>query len=250
VKVGEVIEARTEEFLAESDSLHQPPPLGSLVWVRDGPSTSSPSAESAGRTGHDGNRIYAVVGSAATGSREPGRPAVALGQSEEDLPKTYPHLSKLLRTTFAGLVVGHETVESTIRPTTEAEGTFTPHLSVGYRGTNGVPGSTDETSASACGLVRHYLPPRPAQLHSFVYLAQPEEVRRFTASLDFLPILASGEHDEALCACLRLAAQAYPDPSAFLMAAAKELVPLLASDAGRLQAVLLRLRPSHAGLRP
>ena len=185
-RVGEVIEAQTDSFLAESVSLYEPPALGSLVKVRDGDMD-----------------IFAVVTVAATGSREPGRQPVALGQDEEELPKAYPQLSKLLRTTFSGAIVGHR------------DG----------------------------GIQRHYLPPRPARLHSFVYLCPTEEVAQFTASLDFMATLASQRQDEALAACLRLASLSHPDPQAFLVAAGKEMVPLLAADAGRLHSLLMRLRP-------
>ncbi|MBI4297037.1 MAG: hypothetical protein HY676_00715 [Chloroflexi bacterium] len=186
VKVGEVIEARTEEFQAESATLHQPPPLGSLIWVREGEID-----------------IYAVTGSAATGSREPGRQAVALGQDEEELPQAYPQLSKLLRTTFVGLVVGYQEK----------------------------------------GELRHYLPPRPVRLHNFVYLCPSEEAQRFTRSLDFLSLLAAQRQDEALGACLRLVSHVHPNAEAFLVGAGRELVPLLAGDVGRLHALLRRLRP-------
>ena len=193
-KIGEVIEASTGQFVAECYELHTPPPLGSLVKTSDGDV-----------------EIYGVVCNAATESIEPNRRPIARGKEEatdEGIYRQHPQLSKLLRTTFDTLIIGH---------------------SVGAQ--RAVP--------------LHYLPPRPPRVHSFVYLCEPDEVCRFTQSLDFLPILLNtraGSVDEIVSACLRQASCAHNDQRAFLVKAGKELAILLGGELNRLNAILRRIR--------
>ncbi len=191
-KIGEIIEASTSEFVAECYELHQPPPLGSLVKTRN------VSIE-----------IYGMVHQAATASIEPGRRPIARGKEEveeEDIYRTNPQLSRLLRTDFTALVLGHREGEK----------------------------------------LHHYLPPRPARIHSFVYLCDPDEVCEFSQSLDFLSILVNarvpGVVDELVAACLRQASQAHPDRHGFLVAAGKQLVTLLGGEFSRLDTILRRIR--------
>ena len=193
-KIGEVIESGSGQFVAECYELHSPPPLGSLMKTSDGDV-----------------EIYGVVCNAATESIEPNRRPIARGKeeaTEEGIYRQHPQLSKLLRTTFDTLVVGH---------------------SVGKQ--RAVP--------------LHYLPPRPPRVHSFVYPCEADEVRRFTQSLDFLPILLgtrAGAVDEIVSACLRQASCAHDDRRAFLIKAGKELAVLLSGDLNRLNAILRRIR--------
>ncbi|TET74335.1 MAG: hypothetical protein E3J42_05405 [Dehalococcoidia bacterium] len=190
-KIGEVIEASTGEFVAECYELHTPPPLGSLVRTTDGQV-----------------EIYGVVRNASTESIDPGRRPLARGREEseeENIYRQHPQLSRLLRTTFDTLVIGH--------------------------------GQGDE--------LHHYLPPRPPRVHSFVYVCEGDEVRRFTRSLDFLAILLSaraGSVDEVVSACLRQAAGAHDDERAFLVKAGKELAILLGGELNRLNAILRRIK--------
>ena len=193
-KIGEVIEASTGQFVAECYELHTPPPLGSLVKTSDG-----------------AVEIYGVVCNAATESIEPNRRPIARGKeeaTEEGIYRQNPQLSKLLRTTFDTLVIGH-----------------------GVGAQRAVP--------------LHYLPPRPSRVHSFVYLCETDEVRLFTQSLDFLPILLGtrvGAVDEIVSACLRQASCAHDDQRAFLVKAGKELAILLGGELNRLNAILRRIR--------
>ena len=190
-KIGEVIEASTGQFVAECYELHSPPPLGSLVKTSDGDV-----------------EIYGVVCNAATESVDPGRRPIARGKeeaTEEGIYRQHPQLSKLLRTTFDTLVIGH--------------------------------GQGDA--------LHHYLPPHPSRVHSFVYLCETDDVRRFTQSLDFLPILLgtrAGAADEIVSACLRQASCAHDDKRTFLIKAGKELAVLLSGDLNRLNAILRRIR--------
>jgi len=193
-KIGEVIEASTGQFVAECYELHTPPPLGSLVKTSDGDV-----------------EIYGVVCNAATESIEPNRRPIARGKEEatdEGIYRQHPQLSKLLRTTFDTLIIGH---------------------SVGAQ--RAVP--------------LHYLPPRPPRVHSFVYLCEQDEVCRFTQSLDFLPILLGTRAeavDEIVSACLRQASCAHDDQRAFLVRSGKELAILLGGELNRLNAILRRIR--------
>jgi len=193
-KIGEVIEASTGQFVAECYELHTPPPLGSLVKTSDGDI-----------------EIYGVVCNAATESIEPNRRPIARGKeeaTEEGIYRQNPQLSKLLRTTFDTLVIGH-----------------------GVGAQRAVP--------------LHYLPPRPSRVHSFVCLCEQDEVCRFTQSLDFLPILLGtrvGAVDEIVSACLRQASCAHDDQRAFLVKAGKELAILLGGELNRLNAILRRIR--------
>ena len=178
--------------MAQCYELHQAPPLGSLVKTRDAPI-----------------EIYGVVYRAATASIEPGRRPIARGREEseeEDIYRSNPQLSHLLRTDFSSLVVGHREEER----------------------------------------LSHYLPPRPARIHSFVYLCDPDEVHRFSQSLDFLSLLlnagTSGATEELIAACLRQASEAQPDHRGFLVAAGKQLVDLLGGEPIRLNNILRRIR--------
>jgi hypothetical protein len=149
--------------------------------------------------------IYAAVADAATASIEPGRRPIARGGEEEgDVFSANPQLEKLLRTEIRAVVVGHKDGES----------------------------------------IRQYLPPRPARIHSFVYVCEPEEVAGFTRTLDYLSILidVAERADELIAASLRGAAAAHGEPRDFLVAAGKELAVLLADDTRRLNSILRRLK--------
>ena len=190
-KIGEVIEASTGQFTAECYELHSPPPLGSLVKTCDGDM-----------------EIYGVVCNAATESVDPGRRPIARGReeaTEDGIYRQNPQLSRLLRTTFEALFVGHSIEKQ----------------------------------------ILHYLPPRPPRIHSFVYLCEAEDVGQFTQSLDFLPILLGTKKaaaDEVVSACLRQASCAHDDKRIFLVKAGKELTVLMSGDLTRLNAILRRIR--------
>lgn len=190
-KIGEVVESCTNEFVAECYELHNPPSLGSLVRAGDGEV-----------------EIYGVVCNAVTQSIDQGRRPLARGReetNEEDIYRQHPQLSRLLRTTFDTLIIGHGTG----------------------------------------GTIYRYLPPRPPRVHSFVYLCSSDEVRRFTQTLDFLPTLLNTRTelgDEVLAACLRLASNAHDDRSLFLVRSGKEIAVLLSGELNRLNAILRRIK--------
>ncbi len=191
-RVGEIIEASTTGFTAQCYELYELPPLGSLVKTRDGELD-----------------IYGIVCHATTGSLEPGRRPIARGKDEESEAAIYqssPQLSKLLRSEFSALVVGHGKGEN----------------------------------------INQYLPPGPARLHGFVYQCSADEVRQFGQSLAFLNILVSAHlpvsMDEIIPAALRLMSQPQADPRAFLVAAGKELAVMLGGQYNQLKAILGRLK--------
>lgn len=153
--------------------------------------------------------IYAIVYNVETHSLDPGRRVVARGEgmeTEEEIFRANPQLAKLLATDFKALVVGHR----------QGDGLY------------------------------HYLPPKPAPIHGFVYVCQLEEVGLFAQSLDFLSLLVDARLsisvDEVIAACLRCASRAYPDSEAFLIKAGREMARLLSGDTQRLNSVLKRLR--------
>lgn len=90
-RAGEIIEASTQDFVAQCYELYRLPPLGSLVKSGDLP-------------------IYGLVYHATTASIEPGRRPLARGQdevSEEAIYRSNPQLSRLLRSEFQALTVGY-----------------------------------------------------------------------------------------------------------------------------------------------
>ena len=93
-KIGEVLEANTTSFIAQSYQLFKLPSLGSLVKTKDGEII-----------------IYGIVSGGSTGGIEPGRRPIARGQdeeSEEAVYKNSPQLDKLLKSEFGVLVIGHK----------------------------------------------------------------------------------------------------------------------------------------------
>ena len=191
-RVGEVIEASSTDFVAQSYELYQLPPLGSLVKTGDGEVEQ-----------------YAIVYHASTTSLEPGRRPIARGKneaSEEELYRQNPQLTKLFRSEFGALVVGHREANQ----------------------------------------LHQYLPPRPARIHSFVYLCPPEEVREFSQSLGFLSTLVNAHLpvslEELASACIRQVSRAHGEPRTFLVTAGKELTRLLGGEFYRLKAILERIK--------
>jgi hypothetical protein len=158
----------------------------------------------------DDDAIYGIVANAATTSLEPGRKPIARGQDEKDEAAIYsssPQLAKLLRSQFEAAVVGYR----------EGDRLY------------------------------QRLPPQPARLHSFVYQCSDQEVAEFGQSFEFLSILLNARlpvpAEELVGAALRRMSRAHKDPSAFLVAAGKELAGLLSDDYARLKNILGRLKP-------
>ena len=169
----------------------------------------SPPLGSLVKTRDEQVELYGIVYHATTGSLEPGRRPIARGKdetSEEEIYRSSPQLLKLLRSEFSALVVGHREGDK----------------------------------------LYHYLPPKPARIHGFVYQCRPEEVKEFSQSFDFLNILINTHLpvsvDELVAATLRQMSQAHEDPHVFLVAAGKELAILLSGQFNQLKAILGRLK--------
>ena len=152
--------------------------------------------------------LYGIVYHAVTTSLEPGRRPIARGKDEDSEEAIYRSNPQLLKLLRSEFST----------------------LVVGYK---------DEK-------LHHYLPPKPARIHGFVYLCQPDEVREFSKSFDFLNILINTHlpvpADELIAACLRQMSQVYEDRQAFLIATGKELAILLSGELNQLKAILGRLR--------
>ncbi|MFC2033980.1 hypothetical protein ACFLTT_01060 [Chloroflexota bacterium] len=169
----------------------------------------SPSLGSMVKTTDSSVELYGIVCHANTSSLEPGRRPIARGKdeaSEEAIYRSSPQLLKLLSTEFTALIVGYKDGEK----------------------------------------LYHYLPPKPARIHSFVHQCSPVEVREFSQSLSFLNILLNTRlpvsAEELVAASLRQMSQAHEDPHTFLVAAGKELAMLLSGDFNRLKAILGRIK--------
>ena len=153
--------------------------------------------------------VYGIVYRVATEPLDASRPVLARGEdagSEEEIFNNNPQLARLLTTRFEALITGH----------------------------------------SVDGGCKHFLPPLPPGVHSFVYLCSPEEVVRFTNRFDFLSlVLGSGlpVADEVAGACLRTAACAHSDSPDFLNQASVALATQLAGDVPRLNSILRRIAP-------
>ncbi len=154
--------------------------------------------------------VYGIVASAATESIDPGRRPIARGKdepSEEGIYRTSPQLMRLLRSEFSVLAIG-------------------------YRQGN---------------KIYHYLPPQPVPIHSFVHILTPEEIKDFSSSLGFLPVLLKNNRfqvdaGELTGAAIREMSRVQDDPHAFLVAAGKELAQLLRGNYITLKTVLGRLK--------
>jgi hypothetical protein len=169
----------------------------------------SPPLGSLVKTGDSGMDLYGIVYHATTTSFEPGRRPIARGKdeaSEEAIYKSSPQLLKLLKSEFGAVVVGHREGDSW----------------------------------------HHYLPPKPARIHSFVYLCPTPEMKEFSQSFQFLNILLNTRlpvsPEELIAACLRQMSQAHEDPRAFLVKAGKELAVSLGSNLNQLKAILERIK--------
>lgn len=93
IKVGEVVEGTTSEFVAQCYEVNQAPSLGSLLKVKNGEID-----------------IFAVVKSATTTGLETGRYPLARGKDlaeEEEIFRANPQFLKLLRTLFSAQVLGY-----------------------------------------------------------------------------------------------------------------------------------------------
>jgi len=171
---------------------------------------AAPALGSLVKSSVDGVIVYAVVAHVSTTSLEPGRKPIARGQELETVAAVFqanPQLEKLLRCEIEAVIVGHE----------------------------------------LDGAVKHYLPPRPARLHGFVYGCDDAEVKSFSQKMGFVTLLLSAQGEvsaeEMTAAAIRRMSYSYNDNErrGFLLTAGKALAQLLSADYNRLKTILERL---------
>ena len=169
----------------------------------------SPPLGSLVKTRDSDVELYGIIYNATTTSLEPGRRPIARGKdetTEEGIYQASPQLLKLLKSEFGAVVVGHR------------------------------QGDT----------LHHYLPPKPARIHGFVYLCSPQEVKEFSQSFGFLNILINTRlpvsPEELIAASLRQMSEVYEDHRAFLVTAGKELAISLSGNFNQLKAILERIK--------
>lgn len=198
-RLGEVVETATTTFVAQCYQLYGAPHLGALVKA-GGPYPA-----------------YGIVHQVTTQGIDPSRRPVARGvgeATEEDVYRSNPQLSHLLRTDFSAVIVGHSAGEDP-----DKYGTFR---------------------------LRYYLPPVPPPIYAFVHACGVEEVRLFTSNAAFLRPLATSSItalEEVVAACLRYAASVQEDPEGFLTGVGKQLAGFFPGDFRRVEAILQRAAP-------
>jgi hypothetical protein len=160
------------------------------------------------RCGED-THIYGIVHEVSTRSMDPARHPIARGEDEDTEDAVYrnnPQLSRLLLTEVRAIVVGYH----------------------------------------SDGEVRRYLAPLPPTIYSLVYECSGEELRTFSSSLDFMPILLAAPiaaPEDVVTSFLRQASACHPDPERYLIDAGKELAALLVGNVQQLNHMLRRLSP-------
>jgi hypothetical protein len=198
-RLGEVVETSTTGFVAQCYELYGAPPLGALVKA-GGPYPA-----------------YGIVHQVSTQGIDPSRRPMTRGvdeATEEEVYRSNPQLSHLLRTDFQAVIVGHS-----------AEGD--PDKYGTFR-------------------LRYYLPPVPPPIYAFVHACGVEEVRLFTANPAFLRPLATSSIpalEEVVAACLRYVASAQEDPEGFLTVVGKQLAGFFPGDFRRVETILQRAAP-------
>lgn len=194
-RIAEVIESSTNALVAEVERDEAPPPFGAWVQIplREGAIT-----------------LFGLVSHVAIESLEPGRRAVALGRTPEQLQHEYPQIPELLRTTLRAQVIA-------------------------YR--------------DARGRIRQTLPPQPAHLHDFVYACEADDVCALGAPYDFLRTLVRSPDpavpvDDLLVAVLSNVYTAHGGRHGGqreLVQAGRALSRLLDDDHERLHSILRRV---------
>jgi len=187
-RVGEVISANSTAFVAQCYELYGAPAIGQFVRA------GSPA-------------VYGVVCQVRTEPLDPSRPVLARGEnaeSEEDIYRDNPQISRLLTSRFETLIVGHQ-----------ADEVFYQHL-----------------------------PPLPPRVHSFVHTCSPDQVSVFAENLDFLHLLiraGATASDEVIGACVMEASITSPDRQELMIRAGRVLATELSGDLPRINAILRRI---------
>lgn len=151
--------------------------------------------------------VYGVVYDIVTGPRDQHHKPVALQMTREELRREQPQIFSLLKTEW--------------------------HLAcIAYRDARGVHSG---------------LPPRPPEVHDFVFNLEAEEVVEITDSMEFLRLVSAAPGampDELVAAAIRNAAEARHEEYQYLVEAGQHLSKLFRDDFERLGAVLKKIHPN------
>jgi len=154
----------------------------------------------------DGISVLSVVYDVVTGPLDANHRPAALQMSREQLKLEQPHIFALLRTEIHALTIGYRLDDR----------------------------------------IYQHLPPRPPEVHDFVYPLTDAEVQEVTENLDFLslvPAVQAVPSDELLAAVVREADRARNNDLQFLVRAGKALTQLFRDDYDRLVSVLKKMKP-------
>jgi hypothetical protein len=155
-----------------------------------------------------GNHIYGVVYHATTPAVDSVHRARALGLSLTELREQQPQVFAMLKTEFRVAILGFQEANPAGQPT---------------------------------GPCRHYLPPRPPQVHQAVYRCESETVLGFTQRPEFLRTLLglpNAPIDSLVAAVIRHGYQLRHLDRDWLVDAGRTLSLLLKDDYDRLRLIL------------
>lgn len=208
---AEILESSTTGWVAQCRELHCAPPFGSFVRAPDTVPADSSRAV-----------IYGVVSHIETLPFDAARRPLALWTREDEMDARHPQIGKLLRTVFHARCIGWSE-----NPGGESAG--------------------GEAANRAASIIQS-LPPQPPRLHSFTLPCPPDDVRRFTARLDWVRLLMDGgasangaSADELLLAACREAIEAHNGDTDYRIKLGQALALPLRADYHRLRALLARL---------
>ncbi|MGQ9631213.1 MAG: hypothetical protein ACUVXI_13030 [bacterium] len=148
---------------------------------------------------------YGLAYNITTTSDEPNRHATAYNKPRSQLRRENPEIFEILKTKFEVVIIGHKR-ENTI-----------------YQ----------------------LLPPKPPNIHDFIYECNDHEIKALTDDLDFLRWLfkfnSTAPTDELVAACIRCAYRARGGDRNFLIRAGKEIARVLVDDYDRLKSIVKRI---------
>jgi len=159
-------------------------------------------------SGSDDLEIFAVIHDVVTGPIDGVHRTSAFGLNREQLRQEQPQIFALLRTDLHAAIIGYKQGKKAYQ----------------------------------------HLPPRPPEVHDFVYAADKKEIEAMTTDFEFLRLLAAVQTvpaDELLAAAVREAYAAQGGHKSFLLKAGQALSQLFRSDYERLVAVLKKIKPSE-----
>jgi hypothetical protein len=229
--VGEIIAADTFQIEAECPRLYGAPEFGSFVRADAG----------------SGRRVYGVVYYIATAAADASRRTCALHMTPEELQERMPQLELVLRTCFAAVSIGYSASGAAL-------GAW--RLALGGEEAGG-PATNEPSAKCQAPSAILSLPPQPPEIHRFVDLALPEEIRALTEGPDFLRMLAQATPrgyplpvDDLLAAAIVRAAATRGTGSsaaeAFVVECGKYVAQLFKREFDRFESIMRRLDAARA----